>query len=295
MEENSLDGPVAADNPSSDGVVPSTGSDGAMRVSAPSGGDTWRSALEEDNRRLVENKGWQSPDDALKSYRQLDEYRGRSVALPGEAATDEDWLMFRQKTGMPETADGYDFSGDMGADETAIGSLKNLFHGAELDQRQAQTLYADLANVFEQSQQAADADAHERFNQAIGNAESALAEAWGPPDGAGFIRNVEMARRAVEALGGDGLLGELRQLGAVTDDNQILSPVLAKAFAEVGAQLFAEDSLIEGGDAMTVNPFAEETLNLAHQGDLVTRDPARARAFIQAAGKRPENYGLSTH
>lgn len=294
MEENSLDGPVQADNPSNASVAPSVETDKAAPGSAPSGGDTWRSALDEDNRRLVENKGWHGPDDALKSYRELDEYRGRSVALPGEAATDEDWLVFRHKTGMPDSADGYDLASDNGVNETTIGSLKELFHGAELDQRQAQTLYAELENAFIQSQQAAELQANERHNQALENAEAALTEAWGQPDGDGFRRNVEMARRAVDALGGDSLVGELRQLGALSDENQILSPVLAKAFAEVGAQLFAEDTMIEGGEAMTVNPFSNETLNLAVQGDLVTRDPARARAFIQAAGKRPENYGLAS-
>ncbi|NQW01674.1 MAG: hypothetical protein HQ483_18365 [Rhodospirillales bacterium] len=295
MEDISLGGPALADNPSGDGVASSFGSDRATRVSAPSGGDTWPAALSEDNRRLVENKGWRSPDDALKSYRQLDEYRGRSVALPGDQATDEDWKAFRHKTGMPEAADGYALTMMDGADENATATLKELFHKAELDQRQAQALYGGMAEALAMSRQMTTERQAEQLAEARENAEASLTRAWGATDGEIFRRNIEMARRAVEALGGDGLLGELRQLGALTDSNQILSPVPAKAFAEVGAQLFAEDSLIEGGEAITANPFADGSLNLAAQGDLVKRDPARARGFIQAAGKRPENYGLSSH
>lgn len=295
MEDYSLSGPGETDNPSNDRAAVSIGSDTAVRESAPSGGDAWTSALNEDNRRLVENKGWQSPDDALKSYRELDEYRGRSVALPGDGATEEDWLAYRQKSGMPARADQYHLSVDGEADEPALTALKNVFHEAELDQRQAQRLFASMADVFETSEQARKTEESARLQQAQQQAETELSEVWGPIDGSNFQRNVEMARRAVDALGGNDLVRELRHLGVLGEDNQVLSPTLTRVFAEVGSQLFAEDVLIEGGDAMVANPFASETLNLAAQGELVTRDPARARAFIQAAGKRPESYGLSSH
>ncbi len=300
MEDQSLGGPALADNPSNDGAEPSIGSESSVRSqpvapsSAASSGDTWGMALNEDNRTLVENKGWKSPDDALKSYRELDEYRGRSVAVPGEGATAEEWRAFRAKTGMPEAANDYQFAVPDGADETAVQSLKDLFHGAELDQRQADVLFNQMTQAFQENRQAVVAQQMQAFDQVKGDAENALVEAWGNPEGEVFRRNLEMARRAVDELGGDALMSELRQLGAITSDNQILSPVLAKVFSEVGTQLFAEDALVQGGDVMTVNPFAEGSINLTVQGDLVKRDPARARAFIEAAGKRPESYGFSS-
>ncbi len=297
MEENvSLGGSAHAGNPASDGASLSNGSDGATQVPAASSGDTFASGLEDEgNRALVDSKGWTHPDHAISAYREIEAYQGGSVALPGEEATDDDWKSFRQKMGTPETADAYTFTGTEGADETAVNSLKELFHGADLDQRQASALYDGMLGNMQQMQQAAEEQHIEHINQAKADASQALTKEWGAQEGETFKRNIEMARRAVVELGGDGLFGELRELGAITDDNQILSPVLAKAFAEVGNQLFAEDGLVNGGDTVSVNPFAADTMNLTAQGALVKSDPARARAMIRAAGKRPENYGLSSN
>ncbi len=296
MEEDiSLGGPAGADNPNNAGSGVSLGSDAPALDAAASSGDEWGEALSEENRTLVKNKGWQGPDDALKSYRELDEYRGRSVALPGDQATDDDWKSFRQKLGMPQAADAYEFTTDEGLDDAGLTSLKGLFHSAELDQRQAKALYRGLSQTFDDAQQAADDAEAKQLTEAKEHARAALTEAWGKEGGETFKRNTEMARRAVDVLGGNGLFEELRQLGAISDDNQILSPVLAKALADAGNLLFAEDGLIEGGDGLAVNPFADATLNLTAQGQLVQSDPTRARMLIQAANKRPENYGLSSN
>ena len=296
MEDGiSLNGPAAADNPSNEGASLSNGSDGAVSDSAASGGDTWSAALHEDNRALVDNKGWKSPDDALKSYRELDEYRGRSVALPGDEATDEDWKSFRGKMGTPETADAYTFGADEGADKAAVDSLKGLFHGAGLDQRQADALYDGMIASLGDTQQSTVEQQAQMLAQKKSDAQVALVEDWGNVDGEVFKRNTEMARRAVTELGGDKLFQELRDIGAISEDSKILSPILAKALAEVGNQLFAEDSLLDTGDTVMVNPFAADTMNLTAQGELVTKDPARARSLIRAANLRPEDYGLSSN
>ncbi|MCP4538943.1 MAG: hypothetical protein GY832_17550 [Chloroflexi bacterium] len=295
-QQVSLDGSDSSGNPSGDGVSLSNGSDGGTQDSTASGGNTFASGLEDEgNRALVESKGWAHPDHAISAYREIEAYQGKSVALPGEEASDDDWKSFRQKMGTPETSDAYTFTGAEEADETAVNSLKELFHGAELDQHQAEALYKGLSENYQVSQQAAEEQHFEHVNQAKTDASKALTREWGAQEGEVFKRNIEMARRAVVELGGDGLFDELRSLGAITDDNQVLSPVLAKAFAEVGNQLFAEDGLVDGGDTVSVNPFAEDTMNLTAQGALVKSDPARARAMIRAAGKRPEDYGLSSN
>ena len=297
MEDGiSLGGPdTHSANPSDGDKGVAVGSDTSVSEPATSSGNTWHAALNEDNRRLVENKGWKSPDEALKSYSELDEYRGRSVALPGDDATDEDWRAFRHKLGTPKAAEAYEFEGNEGADEAALQSLKGIFLEVGLDQRQAGALYGRLSESYAQSAQAQQAAVAEARQNAMGEAKMALIDAWGNEDGSAFKRNMEAARRAVTELGGDELIGELRQIGALTHDNEILSPVLAKLMAEVGTQLFAEDALTRGGDALTVNPFAKDSMNLKAQGQLVNSDPQTARAMIRAAGKRPEDYGLSTN
>ena len=296
MDGVSFEGPAAADNPGNEGAGLSDGSDGAVdQSSATSGGDTWSSALNEDNRGLVENKGWKSPDDALKSYRELDEYRGRSVALPGENATDEDWSSFRGKMGTPELADAYTFGSDDGADKDAVTSLKGLFHGAGLDQRQADNLYQSMLASLGDTQHASVEQQAQRLTQRKTDSQKELVDAWGNADGEVFKTNTEAARRAAIGLGGSDLFQELRDMGALSDDNKVLAPKLMKALAEVGTSMFAEDGFVSTGDVSAVNPFDKSSEDITAQSNLVKSNPSRARSLIRAANLRPEDYGLSSN
>ena len=40
------------------------------------------------------------------------------------------------------------------------------------------------------------------------------------------------------------------------------------------------------------NPFKKDSLNLTKQGELVKKEPEKAKRLIKAAGKEPANYGL---
>jgi hypothetical protein len=64
----------------------------------------------DDNKELVESKGWKSGDDALKSYRELEKTFSGRVKIPGEDATPEERAKFNEKIGVPSDTDGYEIS-----------------------------------------------------------------------------------------------------------------------------------------------------------------------------------------
>lgn len=68
---------------------------------------TWFS---EENKELVESKGWKSGDDALKSYRELEKSFSGRVKIPGEDATPEEIAKFNEKLGVPKDVEGYELN-----------------------------------------------------------------------------------------------------------------------------------------------------------------------------------------
>lgn len=299
MTDLTQTGSETTGNPSAAGVSLSSGSESGTQSpsqtpsGAGGGGDTWSAALSKDNQTLVANKGWTNPDDALKAYRELETFQGRAVALPGKDATEADWKAFHRKIGTPEKPEGYEIKVAEGVDAKAVDGFKTMAHELGLNPRQAQGLYDKLAGVASRSQELAKAARIEREQTALRAAQEDLSKAWGPEKGEMFQRKTELARRAIQELGGDPLFADLRKAGVLTETNGVLNAPLIKVFSEIGEQLFSEGSFINGGNEPGANPWDEKTLNLTEQGRLVRQDPARARAFIRAAGKRAADYGLS--
>ena len=62
----------------------------------------------EESAELVQNKGWKSPDDALKSYSELEKMSSGRVKMPTSESSDDERRAFFQKAGCPENPDGYE-------------------------------------------------------------------------------------------------------------------------------------------------------------------------------------------
>ena len=62
----------------------------------------------EESAALVTNKGWKTPDDALKSYSELEKMSSGRVKMPTPESSAEEIRAFYQKTGCPENPDGYE-------------------------------------------------------------------------------------------------------------------------------------------------------------------------------------------
>src|SRR5688500_19928828 len=72
-----------------------------------SGAADWLAGLEADNRSLVEAKCWKGPQDAIKSYRELETRLGQTLPVPGKDATPEEWTKHYDKLGRPPTTTDY--------------------------------------------------------------------------------------------------------------------------------------------------------------------------------------------
>jgi len=257
-------------------------------------GKTWAAGLQtEENRALVEAKQWATPDDALKSYRELQTHASKGLQLPGENATADDWNAFYQKLGRPEKADGYELKlnaeavpQDFPYDEKSAIEFRNWAHEAGLTPRQAQALH----DKFVGYQAGAFTSAKETAAKRESDTHRDLVSDWGDTDTSSYKQNVELMSRAVTQL---GLKSALIELGALGADGAVRNATLAKALSKVGKELYAEDSMATNASGALNNPFSDgANFNLTKQGEALRSDPRKAKALILAAGKKPSDYGL---
>ncbi|MGB3389459.1 MAG: hypothetical protein WBA88_15910 [Pseudaminobacter sp.] len=262
---------------------------------SPGDGKTWAAGLQaEENRALVEAKQWATPDDAIRSYRELETHASKALRLPGENATADDWNAFYQKLGRPDKPDGYELKlntelvpQDFPYDETSAVEYRTWAHEAGLTPKQAQALHDKFvghqaAQLTAMKEQAAkrESDAHRQ-----------IVQEWGDPDTSTYKQNIELASRAISHL---GLKDALVEGGALSADGAIRHPAIAKAMAKIGKELYAEDSMATNANGVLANPFSDgSNFNLTKQGELIRSDPRKAAALIRAAGKKVADYGLS--
>lgn len=248
--------------------------------------------LAPENRTLVEAKKWGSLDDAFKSHRELETHVGKALVPPGKDATADEWNTFYGKLGRPEKPEGYELKvaretlpEDFPYDETLSVEFRNWAHESGLSPKQAQSLH----DKFVGKQAGSFAGMRENIAKKSETAHSEIVQEFGQPDTDGYKKGVELMSRAARQL---GITEALKEGGMISADGALLNGKLAKALARVGKDMFSEDSYASGDGAALDNPFSKATENLTAQGKLVSSDPDKARAFIRAAGLKPETYGL---
>lgn len=259
-----------------------------------SGSDVnWAAGLQaEDNRALVEAKQWKSPDDAIRSYRELESHLSKNLTVPGADASADEWNAFYGKLGRPDTADKYELAlntetvpQDFPYDENSALEFRNWAHEAGLSPRQAQVLH----DKFVAHQAGGFTAMRENAAKLEGDTHREIVNQWGDPDTDGYKKNLEYASRAIGQL---GMKDELIRLGALSSEGSVLSSKLAFALAKVGKEMYAEDSVATNANGTVNNPFSTENFNLTQAGALIRSDPAKAKSMIRSAGLNPADYGL---
>lgn len=253
----------------------------------------WVAGLQaEENRALVEAKQWKSPDDAIRSYRELEHHASKSLKMPGDNATAEDWDKFYSKLGRPESPDKYELKlnteavpQDFPYDETSAIEFRKWAHEAGLAPAQAQALHDKFVGYQAQSFTAA----RESLARAEGDAHREIVRDWGDTDTASYRQNVEYMSRAVAQL---GLKESLMKGGLLSHEGAVLDHKVASALAKVGKELYGEDTMATNASGILKNPFSAEHENLTEQGKLLREDPRKAASLIRAAGQNPATYGL---
>lgn len=227
-----------------------------LDMSPPAQADDWRAGVPDNLRSFAER--FAAPGDAVKSAYDLRRKLSRAAEPPGENASEEERAAWYRRLGRPDTPDGYEiarpesaaaFAGDeetLGAQEA---SFKEAMHAAGAPPAAVQAAvdwyYTHAADGMT-ALAAADTEALE-------SARTELRRDWGGD----FERNVEYARRALAAFGGDELVGTLGAAGLDTH------PAVARAFARIGRQM-GEDDMIgrlpAGGSGPGLDRRIEELL-----------------------------------
>lgn len=274
-------------------VIADQGSNGesGIKVAGP---------LTEDNRALIEAKKWAGDDGAVdlnkiaEGYRNLETHASKSLRMPGEDATAEDWSAFYSKMGRPEKPDGYQLKlnaetvpAEFPYDEKSAIEFRNWAHETGLSPRQAQALHDRFVD-FQANQWKSSIEAN---GQREADAHRKIVADWGDPESPAYKQHVELASRAIHQL---GLKDALAESGVISADGAIRNHAFAKALAKVGKELYAEDAMATTASGVLANPFSDgDNFNLTKQGELLRSDPKKASALIRAAGKKPVDYGLS--
>lgn len=277
--------------PGDDGYVAPEGSD------ADKTGNAF-AALDEDTRTWLQTKGVDSIDKLAKSARESEKMLGDRIKVPGKDATPEELDAFYKKLGRPDKSDDYQFTvpkdlpKELPYDGERAAKLKVAAHKLGLNSEQAQAIHdlyiADQVEGLTGASQRTQALNTERATKAT----EEIKKLWGPLDGDKAQANFELADRVfTEVEGGQELLAELKTLGIVGPNKEILSPAIANVLAGIGGALFKEGDVLRGQNDIVDNPFADgKGENHTLQMKLVKTDPDRARSLIAAAGKNVKDF-----
>jgi hypothetical protein len=253
--------------------------------------------LSEDNRGAIEAKGWMKDgkldvEKLASSYRSLEGEYSKSVRMPGEGATADDWNAFYAKLGRPEKADNYELKLDASSlpekfpyDEKTAIEFRTWAHEAGLNPKQAQQLH----DKFVGHQAGSFSAMMEAGQQKAAAAHAALAAKWGGAESEGYKTNVELMSRAAQQL---GLVNAFKANGLIGADGSILNEDIAVALAKVGKELYAEDTMMTTASGALNNPWSEGKENRTEQSVILRNDPSKAKALIRAAGHDPARWGL---
>jgi hypothetical protein len=241
---------------------------------------------------LVEQKGYKSPNDLGKAYRELTRKLGeRAPEPPGANTAPEAEDAFYKFAGRPEKPEDYKFGLPEGVpehipyDANFATEFKNWAHKAGLNPRQASALHdAYITNAAQQM-----AAVQQNMAERIESAHKVLTKEWGGEDSPDYRMNVEYARRALVQL---ELKDALMEGGLLDQRGRVTNPRVAKALSRIGAKMFGEDTMYAGPSASVNNPFSKQSFNMTEQARIIKSDPARAATLVRASGQSPADFGL---
>ncbi len=236
-------------------------------------------------------------DTVSKSYKDLSSKLGSVPSIPKADATDEDWGKFVDAV-RPKDVTAYQFKlpeglpKDFAYDSDFAKSFQAFAHEQGMHPRHAAAMHDWYVKSAGGKFQASS----EQVETEVGNSARELQKDWGNPDSQSYKENLEYTRRAIKALGGEKLSGEMARLGVITANGDVRSPVLVRALATVGAMLFKEDGMVpdnnQGGVPGGDNPFKTGSVNTTKQGQIIKQNPELAKQLIREAGIDPKEYRL---
>lgn len=224
----------------------------------------WKDTVTDDYKPLVETKGWNSQNDVLKSYAELEKAMGSRVKIPDESSSEEERSNFYIRLGRPENADGYEVNvpDTIPRDEEFENTMRNIAFKAGAPKAQFEEMVKGYYDFL---------DAKLKKTEEEG--EKALRDTWKSD----YDQNIEVAKRTFKQFGGD----ELAELLVKTRLGN--HPALVKAFYEIG-KLNMDDNLIKGTQTQTETyvPKYPKSPEMYRNGD--DEESKKARAYFEAKG-----------
>ena len=230
-----------------------TGSAGGTGTPAPF---DWNTAgLAQEHLNLVTERGWKSPDDVMKSYRNLETATGvppeRLIKLPSakDAADPKVWNDIYTKLGRPETADKYVIPVPEGDKGEFAAAVKPWLHEAGVSQSQASKLATKWNEHLVATQKARQAQLAETNAKDVAD----LKTQWG----ADYDTRAALVDRAAEQFG-----MKQEHLDAF---KTAMGPKAAMEFLyNIGSKIAVEDKTVPG-------------MNGQQPGFAMTPDAAKAK------------------
>nr|WP_321456134.1 hypothetical protein [uncultured Cohaesibacter sp.] len=242
---------------------------------------------------FAKEQGWKSADDAVKAYQDQRSGLEGMIKVPGKDASDEDRAAFAKALGVPDTADGYQFSlpekmpENVQYDEKLATSFKAKAKEIGLTPMQAQALHdfqmeavGSQASSMMEGQKQAEAEKTAKAEAS----HDALVKAWGKEGSESYTKNLALANRALNKMVPDGkLMEEFKSNGVFAEDGAVLMPHFAQALAAIGQTLYSEDGDLNGDILTDENPWDANTFNLTKQGEIYKANPEKAERLKAAA------------
>lgn len=247
----------------------------------------WRANLPDDLKRFAANLA--TPADAVRMAAGLRQKLSNAVVPPGSDASDDDVAAFRRRMGVPDKPEGYVISrpGDLprGVDDTGAARAQEeefleVMHSAgatpEIVQAAFDWYYGSVAE--------AGRDAADRAAAGRDQASRVLLREWGDD----YERNMDHARRAARAYGGDGLVERLDAAGLGND------PAVIRAFHLIGLELGEDEIFADAAPADRRLRLEERARDLRRRADRWTNaavDGELRDIMEQLHGTRPVDPG----
>lgn len=244
---------------------------------------SWHGA---DYAQLVQTKGWKGPDDALKSYAELETFRGapadRLIKLP-EKPDDPAWADVRKRVGWaaPEKPEDYGIAVPEGYPAEYAQTIAQTAHKLGIPKDTLLALAAENQKYVE----AAMKQQGETLAQRLKDADEAFAKAHGPK----VAEAKELMIRTLEKAGIDGeALADIEQALAMSGDGSALAKfrqVIAQAGAATREAVIHTDGV---GSAAMSPEQAQRTLETKRSNaDWVTK------ALTRGTPEAEENIRLN--
>ena len=222
----------------------------------------------EEYKDVVARTGWKDPNDAIKSYRELEKtYSGR-VKMPSPESSAEEIRAFYQKTGCPENPDGYEVKVPEGLPENLRDEqIENAMKKIAYDNGVSKQAFEKIVQGY-----------YEKFatDLRVGreNAEKTLREELG----AKYDEELTVAKRFCDTCS-----DEFKQLLDETGLGN--NPIVIKEFIAKGKQTMS-DTLIKGsaeGDKKDdYVPQYKDSPSMYATGE--DEESVKARAYFTARG-----------